>query len=329
MPIKATAQVVQGLPRFDDPNLLVGAEHFSDAGVYRLADNLAIVQSLDFFPPLVDDPFVFGQIAAANSMSDVYAMGGRPITVMNIVGFPDDKADLDILHQIMAGGAERVLAAGASVVGGHTVRDDEIKFGLSVTGVVDPAKMMSNDAARPGDALVLTKALGTGFVTTALRAGTCPDESLQAACAGMIQLNKTASEISIEYGVKATTDITGFGLAGHALEMALASDVTIELMLKRFPMLPGAESLASKGNRTRANPTNRAHVEPSLCFQGCAEDDRVEFLFDPQTSGGLLIAIEETRADQLVEACRKGKLDWTAIVGRVVKKGEYSLVVQP
>ena len=205
---------MQGLPSFSDPNLLVGAEHFSDAGVYRLADGMAIVQSLDFFPPLVNDPFVFGQIAAANSLSDVYAMGGRPITAMNIVGFPDDKLGFDVLQEILRGGAERVLAAGAVLLGGHSVRDAEIKYGLSVTGIVDPDHMITNEAAAPGDVLVLTKPLGTGFVTTALRAGKCPDDVLAAACASMMRLNDTAAEAALSVGAKAATDITGFGLAG-------------------------------------------------------------------------------------------------------------------
>ncbi len=329
MPIKATAQVVQGLPTFDDPNLLVGAEHFSDAGVYRLADGLAIVQSLDFFPPLVDDPFVFGQIAAANSMSDVYAMGGRPVTALNIVAFPDDKAEMSILQQILAGGAERVMLAGAVIVGGHSVRDTEIKYGMCVTGVIDPAKLMSNDKARPGDTLVLTKPLGTGFITTALRAGHCPDDVLAAACASMIELNKTGSEVAVSLGASAATDITGFGLAGHALEMAQASDVTIEFHVDKLPLLLGSEALAKKGNRTRANPTNRAHAEPSVSYRDSEHDERVEFLYDPQTSGGLLIAIEPHKAEELVEKCRAGGVGQTSIVGRVSEKSGHALVIHP
>ena len=189
MPQEGTAQLVQNLPRFHDPNLVVGTEGFSDAGVYRLRDDLLIVQSLDFFPPLVDDPFVYGQIAAANSLSDLYAMGAQPTTALNIVGFPDKELDLSILAEILRGGSERVLQAGAVVVGGHSVRDAEIKYGLSVTGIVRPEHLITNQKARPGDALVLTKALGTGFITTANKAGRCPEETLAAACASMTQLN--------------------------------------------------------------------------------------------------------------------------------------------
>lgn len=221
------------LPKFDDPNLLVGAEGFSDAGVYRLRDDLLIVKSLDFFPPLVDDPFTFGQIAAANSLSDVYAMGAQPIIVLNIVGFPDDKLDLEILGEILRGGSERVQLAGAVVAGGHSVRDVEIKYGMCVTGTVKPDQLMTNSNAQPGDALVLTKALGTGFVTTAFKAGKCDDDTLAAAVDGMISLNKAANEAAVQCQASATTDITGFGLAGHANEMAQASGVTVQLQMDR------------------------------------------------------------------------------------------------
>ena len=181
---------MRGLPQFEDPNLIVGTESFSDAGVYRLRDDLYIVQTVDFFPPLIDDPYVFGQIAAANSLSDAYAMGARPVTALNIVGFPDDQLELEVLHAILAGGAERVLKAGAVIVGGHTVRDAEIKYGLSVTGVVEPAQLLTNAQAQPGDMLVLTKALGTGFVTTAAKARKCPDDVLATTIASMVQLNR-------------------------------------------------------------------------------------------------------------------------------------------
>ncbi len=306
---------MQGLPTFSDPNLLVGAEHFSDAGVYRLADGMAVVQSLDFFPPLVDDPFVFGRIAAANSLSDVYAMGARPVTAMNIVGFPDDKLGLDVLQEILRGGAERVLAAGAVLLGGHSVRDAEIKYGLSVTGIVDPDRMITNEAAEAGDVLVLTKALGTGFVTTALRAGKCPDDVLAAACASMTRLNDTAAEAALAAGARAATDITGFGLAGHAAELAEASGVTVRLELGKLPRLPGAEALATQKHHTRANPTNRAHLQPSTRFEVADDTVAAEFLFDPQTSGGLLIAVKPDKAESLLEQCHAGGLDAATIIG--------------
>ena len=319
---------MQGLPSFSDPNLLIGAEHFSDAGVYRLADGMAIVQSVDFFPPLVDDPFDFGRIAAANAMSDVYATGGRPTTVLNIVCFPDDKVSLDVLQEILRGGAERVQAAGAVIVGGHSVRDEEIKYGLAVTGVVDPDRMMTNRAARPGDALVLTKALGTGFVTTALRAGTCPDDALAAACDSMIRLNDTAAEAAVSLGAKAATDITGFGLAAHAGELASASNVTVRLELDRLPRLAGAEDLAVREHHTRANATNRAHVQRMARFEVADDSVAAEFLFDPQSSGGLLIAIGPDRADELVKRCRADGLESAAVVGSIEPLADTHLVIR-
>ena len=323
---------MQGLPSFDDENLLVGAEHFSDAGVYRIADGIAIVQSLDFFPPLVDDPFLYGQIAAANSLSDVYALGGTPKTALNIVGFPDDKLPLSVLHTILQGGTDRVQAADAVIVGGHTVRDAEIKYGLSVTGVVNPQKMLTNGGARPGDRLVLTKALGTSFVTTAHRAGRCPDNVLDPACASMLQLNRAASESAVAVAAHAVTDITGFGLAGHAYEIAQASDVTMHLELGQLPLLQGVEALVEQGNLTRANATNRAHVSPGLQFEAGTQEHgtaRTESLFDPQTSGGLLIAVEPQRADELVDRCRQAGLEAAAPIGFVETKQKAYLRIHP
>ncbi len=321
---------MQGLPRFQDPNLLIGAEHFSDAGVYRLGDDLAIVQTVDFFPPVVDDPFAYGQIAAANSLSDVYAMGAQPRTALNIVGFPDTELDLSILHEILRGGAERVLAAGAVIVGGHSVRDAEVKYGLAVTGTVDPRRMLTNERARAGDLLVLTKALGTGFITTANRRGECPAETLAAACASMIALNAAASAAAVELGASAVTDITGFGLAGHACEMAEASNVTIEIELAKLPLLPGAKDLAVKANFTRAIASNRGHTEGRTRFEAdVAESGLLPFLYDPQTSGGLLIAIGPGEAGELVQRCRSGGATWAGVVGRVDAGGGERLRVVP
>jgi len=325
--VAAIAQVVQSIPVSRDPNLIVGAEHFSDAGVYRLHDGLAMVQTLDFFAPLVDDPYAYGQIAAANSLSDVYAMGGKPVTAMNVVGFPDDKLDLDVLSRILCGGAERVHAAGAVVVGGHSVRDDEIMYGLSVTGVVDPAQMMTNQAAKPGDVLVLTKPLGTGFITTALRAKRCPDDVLEVAMASMTALNKVAAEAAGAAGVRAATDITGFGLAGHALEMAKASDVALVIERGRLPLLHGARALADAGNRTRANATNREHVAPSTRNEASRDPVLDEFLVDPQTSGGLLIAIAPDSVDAFSDACRAGGLDETWIIGSAQDRQDAHLII--
>jgi selenide,water dikinase len=317
--------VVRQLPKWDDPNLLVGAEHFSDAGVYQVAPGLAMVQSVDFFPPLVDDPFAFGQIAAANSMSDIFATGADPKTALNIVCFPDDELDLAILSEILAGGAERVRAAGAVIVGGHSVRDKEIKYGLAVTGLVDPARMFTNAGARPGDVLVLTKPLGTGFVTTAFKKGACPSELLQVATKSMVELNQAASRAAREARADAVTDITGFGLAGHALEMAEASEVTVVIRVDTVPLLPGVEELVRQGYRNRAVKTNRAWAERSLRIADHVDPVRLELVFDPQTSGGLLVALREEWVDTFVRSALQQGCRVAATVGFVERRNEVAL----
>ena len=311
---------MRGLPTFDDANLIVGTDNFSDAGVYRLRDDLYVVQSLDFFPPLVDDPFVFGQIAAANSLSDLYAMGAQPVTALNCVGFPDDKLELSILGEILKGGAERVLKAGAVIAGGHTVRDVEIKYGLSVTGTVTPKKLVTNAKAQPGDTLVLTKALGTGFITTAFKANHCPEDVFQTACAGMVQLNAIGRDAARQTGAHASTDITGFGLAGHAGEMAQASGVTIALEVDKLPLLPGADKLLLAGYKTRASNSNRTFTEPGLRIEGSPDATRMEFLFDAQTSGGLLISVPPENADECVKLSRQAGAEFSCVVGSVLDK---------
>ncbi len=320
--------MVRDLPKFDDPNLIVGPEGGSDAGVYKLRDDLLIVQSLDFFPPLVDDPYVYGQIAAANSISDVYAMGGAPTTALNIVGFPDDKLEISILNEILKGGAERIQTSGAVVSGGHTVRDVEVKYGLSVTGIVHPDHLMTNRDAKPGDVLVLTKSLGTGFITTAFKQRKCPDDVLAAAVASMIQLNGIGAAGARKVSARAATDITGFGFAGHAMELADSSNVTLAIDIEKLPLLPGAEALASQGNLTRATSTNRVFVEPHIRMEGEANKIRMEMMFDPQTSGGLLICVAAERAEELVEMVQASGATSTVIVGKVLDREEASLVVR-
>ena len=328
MPQEGTAQVVRGLPEFDDPDLIVGTKGFSDAGVYRLRDDLYVVQSLDFFPPLVDDPFTFGQIAAANSLGDIYATGARPKTAMNIVCFPDDQLPLDILSLIMAGGAERAGKAGAVTVGGHTLRDKEIKYGLSVTGVVEPARLLTNLGAKPGDALVLTKALGTGFVTTAFKREKCPDAVLAAAVKSMVQLNDIGRDAAHATGAHGATDITGFGLAGHACEMAQASGVSVELDVARLPLLPGADVLAGAGHISRASKSNRSFAETMMRIEGSPDPVRLEPVFDAQTSGGLLISVPAERADELVDKARSAGAAAACVVGRVLAAKDVALVLR-
>lgn len=322
LPPVGLSAVLRGLGlSSDDPNLLVGTSTFDDAGVYRVADGLALVQTVDFFPPLVDDPYVYGQIAATNALSDVYAMNGRPLTVMNIVGFPDDQLPITILGEILRGAAERVAAAGATTVGGHSLRDTGIKFGLSVTGLVGPAEVLANSGARPGDALVLTKPLGTGFVTTAARKSECPANLLDRAIASMTQLNVVGRDaLRAAGGAHALTDVTGFGLAGHAAEMADGSNVTIELDLNSLPLLEGVATLAVPRYFSRANRTNRDYVAERSETGPDADPTRVEFAFDPQTSGGLLIALDADRVESLLCELRSRDALAAAVIGRALPR---------
>ena len=318
---------MQSLPKFSDERLLVGAEGFSDAAVYRIKGDLCVVQSLDFFPPLVDDAFVYGQIAASNSLSDIYAMGAQPITALNIVGFPDDKLELETLENILRGGADRVLQAGAVIAGGHTVRDVEIKYGLSVTGTIEKDKLLTNQGAQPGDHLVLSKALGTGFITTAFKARRCPPATLQAATESMIQLNAAASQAAVAVEATAVTDITGFGLAGHAGELAMSSGVCVALDLAKLPLLPGALELSKKGNLTRASKTNRSFSEKEMTIRAEADPELVEFAFDAQTSGGLLIAVAADRSAELVKRLHDDGIEAATVVGQVESRQDVSIIV--
>jgi selenide,water dikinase len=314
------------LPQLKDSHVLVGTETHDDAGVYQLTDDIAIVQTIDFFPPVVDDPYVYGQIAAANALSDVYAMGGEPKTVLNLVAYPDDElGGYDWLARILQGGAERCQAAGAVILGGHSVRDKEIKFGLSVTGTVHPKHVYKNAGAKPGDKLVLTKALGTGFVTTAAKRKQCPPETLKAACDSMVQLNAAGRDAALAVGgVHAITDITGFGFCGHAYEMAEGSGMTLVIDVNSLPLLPGVERLTQY--RTRASATNREYVEPFMRLEGSIDPVRQEFLWDAQTSGGLLISVEANKAEALVEEARKGGAARSCVVGEVRERGIAALI---
>jgi selenide,water dikinase len=334
IPPSGIAQILSDLPpRASDPNLLVGTETSDDAGVYRVAEGLAIVQTVDFFPPLVDDPFTFGQIAATNALSDIYAMNGRPITAMNLVMFPDDELPLRILGEIVRGGGSQVVRAGAVTLGGHSLRDKEIKFGLSVTGLVDPAELLTNAGARVGDLLVLTKPLGTGLVTTAAKKQQCPAAVLERAVAGMTQLNAVGRDALNEAGgagvVSALTDVTGFGLAGHALEMAEGSGRTIEIDVAALPLIEGTKPLAEANFFTRASKTNREFVGDRLQVEPGADAFTLQYLFDAQTSGGLLIASQPAHVGRLVEGLKaRGALAW-AVVGRVVeRRGPIALVAR-
>jgi selenide, water dikinase len=293
--------VLGKLARQHDPNVLVGFDYADDAGVYQIAPDQALVQTVDFFTPIVDDPYTFGQIAASNSLSDVYAMGGRPLTALALVCFPD-KADLAILERILAGGLSKMVEAGCTVIGGHSIRDDETKFGYSVTGLIHPKKILANRGAKPGDALVLTKPLGTGVIATAIKNGKAQSTWIDAAVQSMTTLNKQAAELigQNQYRVHAMTDVTGFGLIGHAREMALASDVSLTLFSKDVPVLPGALDCIRSGYVPGGLKANREFAECVVGYEAPIAEDLKTLLFDPQTSGGLLISIAGGDREQLV-----------------------------
>lgn len=294
-------QVLHELPKFNHPDMLVGVETSDDAGVYRLRPDLAIVNTVDFFTPIVDDPYVFGQISAANSLSDVYAMGGDPKTCMNIVCFPRGKMDIEILGEILKGGADKVKESGAVVVGGHSIIDEEIKFGMAVTGVIHPDKIFRNVGVQEGDVLILTKPLGTGIITTALKKGKASEESVNAAVRSMTTLNAAASQVARKHPVHACSDITGFGILGHALEMASGSGVTLVIDSAKLPVLPSARRLAEKGYVTGGCKRNKEYLDEKITIDRSIREGLVQVALDPQTSGGLLIAVAKRHAARLLE----------------------------
>ena len=292
------AQVLRQLPTVEDKNLLTAAIPFADAGVYRIAEDCALVQSVDFFTPIVDDPRTYGRIAAANALSDIYAMGGKPLTVMNLVGFPAC-LDHDILVEILKGGAEKVHEAGAVVVGGHTVEDDEPKYGLAVTGLINPKHLVTTAGAQPGDLLILTKPLGVGILATALKGEVINEEQMVEAIRGMATLNRVASEIMLGVGVNACTDSTGFGLLGHALELAEASQIGIEIDASALHVYPQVMDLAAIGLVPVGSYRNREHYLPKVINRERVAPEIVDILADPQTSGGLLISVPASKMSQL------------------------------
>ncbi|GFO70119.1 selenide, water dikinase [Geomonas limicola] len=285
------------MTRSDDPNLIVGVEGAEDAGVYRIGESLALVETTDIITPLVDDPFNFGRIAAANALSDVYAMGGKPVTAMNLAFFPACSLPNSVLAAILAGGSDALKEAGACLVGGHTVEDQELKYGLAVTGLIDPARLVRNSTARPGDLLVLTKPLGTGIVSTAIKAEMISEALEAEAIRWMTQLNAAAAERMLAAGASAATDVTGFGFIGHACEMAVGANVTFRIELDQVPVFPGLEELILDGLIPAGCYRNRDHY--SHLISGVV-DDRLLPLFDPQTSGGLLIALPPNGAKEFL-----------------------------
>ncbi len=337
-------KVLGKLPRQHDPNVLVGFDHADDAGVYKIAPDLALVQTVDFFTPIVDDPYTFGQIAATNALSDVYAMGGRPVTALAHVCFPGG-GDMEVLEQILAGGLSKMMEANCTVVGGHSIRDEETKFGYSVTGLIDPARVFTNGGAQPGDRLLFTKALGTGVISTAIKQGSAKQSWIDAATRSMTTLNKTASEIVVSFSqLKATTgrvgtglrpaqaerssagspvhsltDITGFGLIGHAREMALASNVSLRFHLHKIPLLDGALDCIRAGNISGGLKNNREFAECVVGYEEGIAEDLKTVLFDPQTAGGLLISVAPERAPELLRSLQAGGVPAVEI-GEVLAK---------
>jgi selenium donor protein len=312
---------LRAVPVRSDPRLIVGRETFDDAGVFLLSDDLALVQTVDFFAPIVDDPYLFGQIAATNALSDVYAMGGEPLTALNIVGFPAGKLPNEVLSDILRGGQDKVHEAGALVVGGHSIIDEEIKFGLSVTGRVDPRRILSNANAVPGDRLLLTKRLGTGLLATAGKRGVLGTTEAESLYASMCKLNATAARAALQVGARCATDVTGFSLLGHASHIAEASNVTLKIDPTRVPGLPGALEAWDAGIRTSGAERNEAYLQTKVEWRSVSPRQRA-LLVDPQTSGGLLVCVTEARVGEYLSLVPEA-----VEIGEVVPRQSYGLVL--
>ncbi len=311
------------MPQQADPNLLVGFETSDDAGVYQLNDTQAIVTTADFITPPTDDPRIFGQIAAANALSDVYAMGGRPLTCLNLLAFPANKLGQEILHGIIAGAAEKILEAGAVLAGGHSIEDEEPKFGLAVTGMVHPQKIWRNNGAQVGDALLLTKPLGSGVLLNANLKGWVSQEAIEECFRQLATLNRVAAETLQAFNVHAATDITGFGLAGHALEIAQGSTVTIEIETEKLPWLPEASAMYERGMTTGTNQANRKLVEDDVEFP--AQQVMQELLVDPQTSGGLLVSLPAEEAERALNQLHEAGVPNACLIGQVIPRGDKGI----
>jgi len=306
----------------------VGFNTSDDAGVYRLTDDMALVSTADFITPPVNDPFVYGQIAAANAISDVYAMGGRPITCLNLVAFPSGKLAPEVLHRIVAGAVDKITEAGAVLIGGHTIEDDEPKFGLAVNGIVHPDKLWTNAGARPGDVLVLTKPIGSGVLFNANIKNWVSEEALVECIAHLTTLNRVACETMQRFDIHAVTDVTGFGLAGHSYEVARASDVLLTINMDRLPVMREALEMYRRGVNTGVNPHNRRMVTDFLQMAGDWPTWQQEILYDPQTSGGLLAAVAPEEADALVDALHAAGIAHACRIGEAMPLAEESMLLR-
>jgi selenide,water dikinase len=306
----------------------VGLGTYDDAGVFRLRDDLALIQTLDFFTPIVDEPYAFGQVAAANALSDVYAMGGTPLTAMNIICFPIQSMDVSVLREILQGGLEKIKEAGAFLVGGHSVEDDELKYGLSVTGVVHPDRFLTNRGAKPGDRLVLTKPIGTGIINTAIKGNLAGPDVIAQVTGLMARLNRWPIESSVDFGVSACTDVTGFGLLGHACEMIEDEPLGLRIDVDQVPVINGVKDFAAMGMVPAGTHRNRSFREGCLETAPAVDAILMDILFDPQTSGGLLIAAETEGANRLVEWLQRDGCEQAAVIGEFVPKPRGKILIQ-
>ncbi len=320
--------MLSGLPtQPKNENVLVGFDKADDAGVYRLRDDLAIVQTVDFFTPIVDDPFVYGQIAALNSINDVWAMAGTPLTALAITCFPKKGVDPKILGEIMRGGLETLNKYGVTLIGGHSVDNEQIMFGYAVTGVIDPAKIASNAGARPGDVIILTKPIGTGIISSGIKFAKASDATVAASVETMLTAGNFAAEAMREFSVIGATDVTGFSLLGHAWEMAKASNVTILIEPASVPLLDGAMELAAAGMLTSGDKTNREYIGADIEIDAALDENLIKLLYDPQTAGGMLISTSEDRSGALVDRLRT-KYSRAEVIGRVSSRGSHTIVVR-
>jgi len=316
------------LPQMSDPNLMRGLASPDDAGVYKLSDDLAIIQTIDFFTPIVDDPYTFGQIAAANALSDVYAMGGKPLTAMNVVCFPVKSLDISVLKDVLRGGVDKILEAGVLLVGGHSIEDNELKYGLSVTGTVHPDHLVTNSGAREGDKLILTKPLGTGIISTAVKKKAASEAVAAEVARTMASLNREASELMQEVGVHACTDITGFGLIGHATQLAQNSEVGVVISSGAVPLLPGAEEFAKRGLCPAGLQRNRDFYSCTVVIEKEVPSHIQDILFDAQTSGGLLISVASSKANRLLEKLLDAGVKDAALIGEVIGRPKGTVTVR-
>jgi selenide,water dikinase len=324
---KDLEEVLKSLPAVEDPRLLIGTATADDAGVFRLTQDVTIVQTVDVFTPSVDDPYTFGRVAACNSLSDIYAMGGRPVTALSIIGFPIERLPHDVMTEIIRGGMSVLAEAGAILLGGHSINDEEVKFGFAVTGVVGQAELVTNAGARPGDVLILTKPLGTGIVSLAAQIGRALTEDYEAMVESMTTLNRAAAEIMVRHGATACTDVTGFGLIGHLAQMAIQSRVTVEIWCDELPLLPGVPGYVLQGMYSGANERNAEFSAALTEFEAGVADNTKAVLFDAQTSGGLLIAFRPEKAEQALAEMRAAGLRSAKAVGRIGERSDGKIAV--